>query len=824
MKKKIVSYLILACAVFGMAMVGSCKDYDDYADLRATNKIDHQEFRDSLAIHRIDIDSIFKILEGICKYNCDSLGQEVYKLDSAITKWLLGGMVGDSVNDWIVLDSTFNDSNDIAGVLRFLNQRVNDVRHDLDSIADTLTKKDSILAATDAILTLQIQQLRHDLDSIADTLNKRDSILFVHDSILFVNDSVLDSRVDTLDSIVYYLDSIVSCYIDTIDSISDIVARLKKCVDDTIQPKLKLLEDRIDTLNLRVDSLMDAEKRRITSLYIQGTENPSFGTFALPFGVRSNVLMAYHGKVRGTVSGTGIKFPTGKTDRMWFKEQGFSDREKELIAASGFTLDADGISLTSDEEIFGDSIGNAGKLYFTVNPNEVEIDSTYSFSLVNSIGDTVKVALDSIKISPKKLTFGYATRAAGSTGFYEASVTIAKSDAESLRPNIDRDALVNIAKDLKHNRDITLTGISTAVLKTLDGVLDANALNVAWTDSMGDHSVTSGYDLAVATVTPLSYRTIPALMDTFSITKRRLPVNPVDEVLSSISTPSVNLTFTPITMGTVTFKIDTVKYSSTIGLSDVVVNVEIFTDPTDPSTKIGEGSTTVSMTDSNNKIEAEIGKVIKTINGTLVGVQDSVKKLVNNIQSQIQDQVNDMLTSVEGQLENEVTNMFTSIKTQIGSNKFISRINGLASKFNKVLDNVNELLEVSLLYEGADGAFHPMSGTRTIPSIFKSSGGSTIELYPTSLTGEILAPAYKKFIAVTNVIDPSNGQNAKDDAGTYENVLKTVNQQSTNFVSVIDGSTSVTFKPTAGYIYEIAYSAIDYQGFISTRRFYVHVQ
>jgi hypothetical protein len=180
-----------------------------------------------------------------------------------------------------------------------------------------------------------------------------------------------------------------------------------------------------------------------------------------------------------------------------------------------------------------------------------------------------------------------------------------------------------------------------------------------------------------------------------------------------------------------------------------------------------------------------------------------------------------MLDSVDAQFTGAITKVFNSVKTQIGSNEFVSKVNNLANKMNKVLDNANELLEVALLYD-KNNAFCPMSETRSIPSIVQ--GTTTLELCPTSLTADILAPAYRRFVAVTNVIDPENGKNAQDDGGTYLTVLKNANQNSTNMCDVIESNASITFNATAGYIYEIAYSAIDYQGYISTRRFYVHVK
>ena len=62
MKKKLVSYLILACSVFGLAMVGSCKDYED-------------EFKG----YRSEIDNL-KTDDGTLKARIDSVSNAVQNL------------------------------------------------------------------------------------------------------------------------------------------------------------------------------------------------------------------------------------------------------------------------------------------------------------------------------------------------------------------------------------------------------------------------------------------------------------------------------------------------------------------------------------------------------------------------------------------------------------------------------------------------------------------------------------------------------------------------------------------------------------------------
>jgi hypothetical protein len=76
----------------------------------------------------------------------------------------------------------------------------------------------------------------------------------------------------------------------------------------------------------------------------------------------------------------------------------------------------------------------------------------------------------------------------------------------------------------------------------------------------------------------------------------------------------------------------------------------------------------------------------------------------------------------------------------------------------------------------------------------------------------LFAPAYKKFIAVTDVWDASGNPAAASigKAANGENMLK-----------VIDSEKTCTMNGQAGYTYEVAYSAVDYHGKVVIKRFYV---
>ena len=889
MKKKVVSYLILACTIFGMAMVGSCRDYDDVDSLY--QEVEKLKSNDGNLADTIK--SIQNKLATIKSCACD-VSSLRDSLDS-LYKYL-GSIAGDSVGAVI----GYTGSTGLSGVLTTINVKLTDAAAVADTALDTakwvaqelrnlrLAWSDSLKQAFDNAITANtlanqnakdIDTLKSKVDRAIDRIdslaaldhhshtqaffdsvktayetaqtNKEriDSLAKVTDTLAIIAKQYLDSALAYADTVANHVKVELNTRIDSVEAqykradsliredlskVWDSIRYNSRRIDtvswkiDTIMLRLDSIEARLDTIEARLDSveqkvndLMDAEKKRITSLYVQGTDNPTFGSFAFPIGVRSNILMSYYGDF------DAVEFPTKKTAKMVDESTVITSREATLLGLDGIKDNFGG------NVIFGDSLGNAGKIYFTVNPNEVVIDSTYHFSFVNSLGDSVKVKLDSIKPSTDKLTFGlnYRTRSGGSTGFYEAMVTI-ESVSDELKPRIDKDALISVAEDLKNFRDgVSLSSLSSNLIKQLDGVLDANALKVVWEDSLGEHSVTSGYDVAVATVTPLGYSTFKRVLPS---TNRRLPLNPLDELLSSISTPTMTLTFDTVKLSGMSISIPNVTYN-VADRKDSLKIVISTTVPINVSGDNGYGSTinlvgTGTVKDSTwvhfdsvySNMNKEIKALIDSMNVALDNVEAKVDSAVKNIQGQIQREVNKMLTSVQGQLQTNVNKMFDDVKTQIGSNKFVSKINSLTNRINRVLDNVEALFDVSMLYADDNGDLHPMSGSLGLASVFTGSG--SYRLYPTSFTAEIVTPAYKKYVAVTNVINNSTGKDAKADFDSdCEAKLNAANSGDVN--KILDGTTKyVDANLQAGYTYEILYSALDYTGGISNRRFYVRVK
>ncbi len=777
MKKRLLCSLLIAISVTGLALVSSCKDYDDYSDLRTQSKIDHAQLWDSINANADSIDSLRARISRLkmCNVNCDSLQKVVDTLVNDVRK---------------MIDTIAGDSNSVLGRFNLLNNKVNAVKGTADSAKHYNDSIDTVIV-----------RMRHELDSIMKIADYDTVPLF--DSVKVLKKSI------------HEVDSVLHVYIDTIRYNSRRIDTLILRVDtlelriDTLKRRIDTLEWRVDTLEQRVDSLMDAEKRRITSIYVQGTVNPTFGSFALPMGIRSNILSCYYGEALNNVT-----FPATENDA---DLSAVLDPGMELSAAELAVIGTPTqTSISQGNTIISDSANNAGRIFLTINPNEVKIDSTYKFYFVNSLGDSTPVVFDTLKPSTEKLTFGLSNRAAANTGFYEAAIKIEESAASQLAPQyaVTKDQLKNIAKDIINYKDgINLSGIAGAVFKLAQTSFDANAVRVEWTDSMGDHSVTSQYDVAVTAIQPLSYSAGQGMG-----TSRRLPtISPLTEL--SISKP----TFTPINLNDITFTIDGSLAHISFGDVSIAPTGTISVDIYMPDHVDGTGNivnATVPTTYTVDGLAGVLSDVETAFNGKKVEWETSANNAIDNIMTQIKTQVENLVKNqIAGKLNTEMDKMLESVKTSINNslsgynsyfsnmNSLISRINAVTSRINSKLGlDVNAVLQPVILYEASDGSFHPMSNDPAHPSKFTAAGGGIV-LYPTSYTAELLAPAYQKYIAVVSGPDA-----ATINGGEYYN-------------TPIDGKRyAIPFAPTTPGTYTIYYSAVDYSGVVTAQRFYVTVE
>lgn len=588
------------------------------------------------------------------------------------------------------------------------------------------------------------------------------------------------------------------------------------------------LTGRVNALEQAVKEVQDALAKQVSGIIVQGTENPAFGTFALPVDVRSNVLIAYIGKAVDDIT-----FPTISTGNYVWTSQALTEDEAAIIGAG-----MDTYTKKSNKTLISNAADNAGHIYVTVNPNTVDFTGAQLY-LENSQAKSAGITLSPLRKSDETLTFGY-TRAA-SNGFYEADANITAEDVDNGKVqllNLDKSGFKDIAKDLVHNRNsFDITEAAETVYEQFNDVLDANAVKASWTDSYGEHSVYSQYNVAATAVKPLSYNFLSDYYGRQTITGyekvqnfiNRVAKKVKDEVksqwpdldLDNISIESINSKdFTvEFAIRIATDGVNSRAYVEKIGdLTYIVVEnktydlggneiwqqtVKIALNDEDATalakgtayTQDGHNCNTVWDLDIKKGIDGA-DDIYAEINGSLDDINDFL------------DDVNDMLddvNSTETTIINETDKLADKVK------EYLDKIN------NKGIDYLNNaimrLQPCTLVKTAKDG----IRLGYNMPNLPMVVNGNEVTLIITSYNDDILTPAFKKHVACVNVIN-GDASAQKGDA-TLKAEAARVNGL-TNLNTVLDGSSNnVTVSGLkSGYTYQFAYSAVDYCGKMATTR------
>ena len=165
----------------------------------------------------------------------------------------------------------------------------------------------------------------------------------------------------------------------------------------------------------------------------------------------------------------------------------------------------------------------------------------------------------------------------------------------------------------------------------------------------------------------------------------------------------------------------------------------------------------------------------------------------------------DAITALE-KLEGKVVKIVSkseSTRTHIWN--FLNNVNPYA---DKVFRNINWAIQPTLLISDGNEISHPdVYSVNTSATINRYMAGE-IKLLPTSWTAEILAPAFKKYVAVVEV----DGVEVSADDPVNAGLLG----------QVVPGSVNeIPFTVEAGKTYKIQYSAVDYGGNIRNLFYYI---
>ncbi len=542
----------------------------------------------------------------------------------------------------------------------------------------------------------------------------------------------------------------------------------KDSADSYYQKAMDAINATNSTVGNLEEATVDMVAALLTQVIIQSTYSPAVGEFALPLDVKANTLITYYGNSAST-----FKFPTN--DPSYF----YKADEAEGIPASAIAGKTETIKAGTLIDQDG-AEGNAGKLYVTINPNTVDATGV-QFALVNSQNNKSAIKVGEASASDRELTWGY-TRAAGNN-FYEIPATITEDNLSKCTFNVERTGLRTAVKNLINNRTQTKASIKTLakemaqfVYQNMNGVAPRLALSTSYKVGTNDanrrqlNNVTE-YSIMAGAFKPLGFGAFNSI---------HMQTVPGLERAESILSKFIN----DIKLGKIKFDLGLKQIDKVREVGNLTRNGQDFIIPVTVNVE-GKNYTT------NVKINDQVEDLLKIVNDTLTKANNNaVEKFNESIGA-----VNKLITELQDGYEVDLSSNKASLISKIDS--YLDKLNDRFTYwFNR---SVAASLQPCMLFEGADGQVHRLK-SGVIGTTVK---GSSIRLVPTTYTYELLAPAYKKFVTVTNA-----------------------NLSGFNLGKVISGDTrEVTITGLqSGKTYNILYEAVDYNGKVSARQYKINVE
>ena len=610
---------------------------------------------------------------------------------------------------------------------------------------------------------------------------------------------------------------------------------------NTIKENIANLENKFASLEARVAAneaainelkndinklfnLADRLNKLVTGIINQATTNPVLGYFNLPVNVRSNMLLTYYGSASHNYT-----FPSYSSSTEYNGELVFTQKDIEMLNASG---NFQTFSMTEGDVLMDQEDGNAGMVFLTINPNNVDFTGM-NLPLVNSQDQESGMKLKNLKRSDKVLNFGY-TRAANN-GFYEAQATVDPNHVDEISIKIEP-GLKSAFKDALNNRGKKdFAQLAKVLYNQFSDILPANGLKAAWTapdenGNMKDYAVYSNYDIAATALTPLSFK----FMEGESIEHKLPTFTPISgfEFDKSKFTFDIDVPKFVINDVELNFKLDDVHLSEA---GDIWIEIEVPELDEDGNltgkTEIKKYNLKDDINEVLKQVEADVNATIGDWNENIENeFKDALTKLTDDIETQVDKMMNDVMGQIDSNLDKLIDEINKEVDDALGgyiskANKVIEKYNKLANKLNSMLDNPNYYLQSLACYQGTDGDFHQLSNAIDMPSPFKLAGGNAITIYLTSFNAEIVVPSFKKFVAVTNVWNEATGKSAQEGDAEAKQLLIEANSQEHMNQPISGKQHRIAFAANkAGFKYEIVYSALDYRGWTSSRKYYVSVK
>lgn len=657
------------------------------------------------------------------------------------------------------------------------------------SLADAIAKQKSDL--TD--LNLWLGKLRDENPSLADAIDAR-----IKANLKAMDKGAISElgQYATLDAAIQGSKAYTDLK-DKVDKHIKAIEDLRKKDEDAAKMFTEDLNKRLEKIEGSVSDEAEAREKvqavydqafdylvnkNLTSIAINATENPVLGYYNAAFlGSKLNLVSSFYGTAAQK-----------KTD--WG------------IAVGDFLNN-----------------GDAGKIYITLNPNEIDPECITDLKLVDSQGNEAKgFKLGDIQTTDRVLTYGF-TKAASANGFYEVPVlaTDPANDDFSLNKGELKEAAKNVIAKLQNPKEsnLNLSQIATTLYRSVNNQLKAYTVKATYylydptvTNEDGTkgalvekHQVAPTYDMAAFAVKPLSFNTLKDNQKLknlgLALDKYMLPTlsDKLGKFMDALDFQIKNENGKQIKMYSMLSSKNIRCWEEG---NDVIISNSNGETYTLKNTKIAKDLSSWNLNTEVYKYVPEWGGYAYT--DLAVGeyerlfVFETTDNTIDELIGSINDQIGTQLQPVKDAITNAATKWDNAI----------TPVNNLLHKINAKIGNVNELLQPTMLYKSTKtNSWNTLSTLKgKLGTRMTGIGGSTV-LVATSWTGELLAPAYKKKVYVKESgadVTLMDGTSAKTPfSGSVQKVL---------FTAKAKGN------------YTIVYEAVDYSGVLAKKEYHITVE
>lgn len=631
------------------------------------------------------------------------------------------------------------------------------------SLADAIAKQKSDLTE----LNEWLGKLRTEKPSLADAIDARikankqaiDSLMAEN----FVTYGKLNAAIDGSKA---YTDSLVKSEIGAIEKLRKTDSLANARLDSALQAQ-------IDTLGKQVNSIDEMQKKMETALdylvnknlsniAINATENPVVGEWNAAFvGSQLNLAAAYYGVA-------------GSEGSEYFKVKG------------------------------GKPVGNgdAGYIYVSLNPTELDPAQITELKLVDSQGNEAKgFTLGRLTPTSKVLTYGY-TRAASANGFYAIPVTCTdpQNDDFSLNKGDLKAAAKNVFEELKNpsKTNLQVADIATTLYRSLNNQLKAYTVKATYYlydattgEMVKKTQVAPTYNMAAFAVKPLGFK--------FAENNQYLAKIASGLDRDWFPTLSDNLSRIMSSLEDVKFE------NKELSVYSFVAALGVTAEEVDGNVVFKNGNTEVA-TIKNATVEKE-GETTVTVGSGETKTQ-YIYKLTVKDDTMLKPVIDEINNTIAGKLQPAKDVINAAMKYTEKYDNYVPKLNSLLKKITSNIANANRLLQPTLLYVDQNNNWNFVSTANHFGSRFTGRGATV--MVATTYTAEYLAPAYKKSIYVK---DAKNGAAILVDGKE----IKKGDTFSGNVHKIV-------FNAKDAGDYTIVYKAVDYSGVEVEKQFYITVK